>query len=171
MSTNERPRSAVISLAERASRQSPREGVLAVVGGALDEAVIDLALVLAERAPRSVHLLHLVEVPFALPLLAYARSMEAQGTDGPLERAVLRCGREMATAETLLCRGMGPALAEEVATRRCADLVIGAPSGGWWARWRRGLALSHIRAHAECRIYVVHTPPPPEVASPSTAAR
>jgi hypothetical protein len=172
MNVPERPPAVLLPFPAPGARRGQQGNVLAVVGGLVDAAVVDLALVLAQDGHRQVDLLLLVEVPPALPMRAYGEWLLAQGGDAPLETAEQSCGAAVAESALLLCRGSGPALVAEVVARRSTDLVLGAAVGGWWQRLRLRRAIAHVQARARCRVYVVHVPPPPsERELPRVAAR
>jgi hypothetical protein len=164
MSVIERPSTVILPFQTPRKAQRRPEGVLAVVGGSLDSAVLNLALALAHQVSACVDLLMLVEVPIALPMMAYGRYLLSQGADEALDRAMESCGETAGEAAIVLCRGAGSALAAEATARNSADLVIGAPDGGWWARRRARAAITYVQKHAACRIFVVHVPPPSEPA-------
>jgi hypothetical protein len=153
-----------------APRPQPH-GVLAVVGGCLDAAVLNLARTLASPGEARIDLLLLVEVPAAFPMGAYGRYMAAHGAYDALDAAAAICGEALGEATILLCRNAGRALAAEIRTRNSADLVIGAPSGGWWARRRAHRAIAHVQRRAACRVFVVHVPPPAAPEQRYAAAR
>ncbi|MDB5058580.1 MAG: hypothetical protein JWO59_2052 [Chloroflexi bacterium] len=145
--------------------------VLAVVGGVLDAAVVDLALVLAREAKNHVDLLLLAEVPVGLPMRAYGDWLMGRGCEAPLLAAEKTCGPAMGDANVLLSRGIGPALVAELLARQSSCLVISSAEGGWWVRWRGRRGIAQVQAHAECPVYVVHTPlPPHEHVSPRNPA-
>jgi hypothetical protein len=137
--------------------------VLAVVGGPLDTAVVDLAMALAHQDRRKVDLLLLVEVPPALPLRAYGEWLVAQGAGAPLEEAEQHCSAVLGEAEIVVCRSSGPALVAEAQARGSTDLVLAVGEGGWWRRRRTRRAVAHVQARAHCRVYVIHTPPPADL--------
>ncbi|HWE61788.1 MAG TPA: hypothetical protein VHB98_08760 [Chloroflexota bacterium] len=171
MTMIERP-DAVILPWRAAAQQRPQTGnVLAVVGGKLDGAVLNLARALARDGDTCIDLVLLVEVLPTFPLLAYGRWMQAQGIDATLDAACEECGDRTGEASILLCRSAGAAMAAEARERGSADLVIGAPAGGWWARRRAQAAIGYVQKHAECRVFVVHVPPPPEPQVRRVAAR
>lgn len=160
MNASKRPHGILVPMSAPLARRAAKGNVLAIVGGVLDAAVIDLAQVLARDATGRVDLLLLVEVPIAFPMRAYGEMLMAQGGDAALAAAEQTCGTAAGEVGMLLCRGIGPALVAEVRARGCADLVMSAPAGGWWARWRGRRAIAHVQARAGCRVYVVHVPPP-----------
>ena len=162
------PSTVLLPFSTAPSSRSARGGVLAVVGGALDEAVLDLAVVLAHDVGGPLDLVHLIELPLAVPLVAYSR-MLGRDQSPSLRAALDRCGDEVRDAGIVLCRAMGPALVAETRQRRSLCLVLGAPSGGWWSRLRGRRALAHIQAGATCRVYMVHSPAPPEQDLPRAA--
>jgi hypothetical protein len=135
--------------------------VLAVVGGVLDAAVVDLALVLAREAKSQVDLLLLFDVPVGLPMRAYGDWLGARGGDGPLVTAEKTLGSVLGEATVLLTRGIGPALVAEARARRSHCLVISTPEGGWWVRWRGRRGIAQLQRRADCPVYEVHLPPPP----------
>jgi hypothetical protein len=172
MNASKKPHGTILSFPSTNAEPTTSHNVLAVVGGVLDEAVVDLALVLAREAKILVDLLQLVDVPMTLPMRAYGEYWGAHGGDAPLHAAEQICGPSLGEAGILLTRGMGPALVAETLARESSGLVIGTPDGGWWVRWRGRRAIAHVQAQAECRVYVVHAPlPPHERELPRTAAR
>lgn len=152
-------------------RAAARVAVLAVLGGPLDMAVVDLACVLAPDAGTRIDLLLLVEVPRVFPMRAYGERLLAHDADAPLIAAAQHCAGTPGDAGILLCRDAAEALAAEVEQRGCTDLVIAAPSGGRWKRRRAQRAIERIQARAACRVYVVHVPVPPAPILRASVAR
>src|SRR5579884_3988038 len=80
---------------------SPPHGVLAVVGGCLDAAVLNLARALVLPEQVRIDLLLLVEVPVAFPMGAYGRYLVTQGMYEALDAAAATCGEALGEAEIL----------------------------------------------------------------------
>jgi len=140
-----------------------------VLGTPLDNAVVDLAALLSGRAGATLYLLYPQVVPPALPLAAASHVLAATGGEAVLERALAHHADDRAVGVTLICRALGPAVAEEAAERGCAGIVIGAPQGGWLARRRIRQAGSYLMRHATCPTYVVHDVAQEPAAEPAHA--
>ncbi|HVA92620.1 MAG TPA: hypothetical protein VNL71_22595 [Chloroflexota bacterium] len=158
----ERESRRLLPLSARPSPSGTRSHVLAVVGGPLDAAVIDLALVLAQEGQRPLDLLVLLEVPPLFPLRAYGDYLAARGGEAALDAAEEQCGRVSGESGALICRSAGAALVAEILARGSTDLIMGAPGGNWWRRWCMRRAIARVQARTRCRVYVVHQSPPPE---------
>lgn len=172
MSERVRASSVLLPFSERAARHAAESQVLAVVGGKLDQAVIDLARVLVEEGRRHLDLLVVVEVPSLFPLRAYGEHLAAPEAHRALDAAEQYCGPVPGESGILLCRSMGQTLVAEVQARGIADLVIGAPTGSGWRKWRTQQAITRLQSRAHCRVYVVHTQLPPSASDlPARFAR
>ncbi|HEY8286244.1 MAG TPA: hypothetical protein VIJ28_17805 [Chloroflexota bacterium] len=134
-----------------------RSHVVAVVGGALDATVVDLALALAQPDVPCLDLLVLVEVPALFPLRAYGERVLGPAAEEALAAAECSCAEIPGESAIVLCRDLASALVGEMRTRGATDVVVSAPAGSWWRRWRMRRAIARLRARAGCRVYVVHT--------------
>jgi hypothetical protein len=163
MNTLARPGGILLPLSARGSQPTANRRVLAVGGGTLDEAVIDLALVLARDGAGGLDLLVLAEVPFIFPLRAYSDWLMAHGAEAKLDALEQRCEMIPGESGILLCRSTGAALEAEVRARGSTDLVVGVQAGSWWRRRRTQRMLTDLQARTSCRVYVVQMRLPPDV--------
>src|SRR5437879_10660972 len=103
-------------------------GDIAVIvdGKKLDNELVRLACLMAKKAKRKVHLVHIIEVPRTLPLKA---TLEKESTyaDKLLTSALLiaeEAGCE-AVAEVVQARDAGPAIVDEAKDHGCALILLG----------------------------------------------
>src|SRR3989440_6591921 len=132
-----------------------------VCGDKLDTNLVHLGCQMAKGAKRRVHLVHVIEVPRALPLKAVL-AQESERADKLLQSAMdiaERIGCE-AVAEVVQARDAGSAIVDEAKDHHCALLLIGST--------RRinqgndiGKTIPYILTHAPCRVWLVQDPPSP----------
>jgi len=130
--------------------------VVAVVGGALDATVLDLALALSREGWACLDLLLLAEAPALFPFRAFAEHILAPAAEQALARAERSCAEVPGESQIVICRDLATALVAEIRARGATDVVVSAPSGTWWRQWRLRRAIARLRAGVECRVYVVH---------------
>src|SRR5713226_8670555 len=103
-------------------------GDIAVIvdGKKLDNELVRLACLMAKRAKRKVHLVHIIEVPRTLPLKAVL-TKESENADKLLTEALMiaeDAGCE-AVAEVVQARDAGPAIVDEARDHACALIMLG----------------------------------------------
>src|SRR5438876_8579747 len=103
-------------------------GDIAVIvdGKKLDNELVRLACLMAKRARRKVHLVHVIEVPRTLPLKAVL-TKESEYADKLLTEALAiaeEAGCE-AVAEVVQARDAGPAIVDEAKDHACALIMLG----------------------------------------------
>jgi hypothetical protein len=148
-------------------RQSP---VVAVVGGALDAIVVDLAVYLTRQSWARLDLLVLAEVPTLFPLRGFGEHVLVPPAEQALGWAEQSCAEVPGESRIVLCRDMASALEAEIRARGACDVVLSAPTGTWWRRWRMQRAITRLRERTACRLYVAHMQLPKEEAVPARMA-
>src|SRR2546422_9222803 len=103
-------------------------GDIAVIvdGKKLDNELVRLACLMAKRAKRKVHLVHIIEVPRTLPLKA-TLTKESEYADKLLHEAMAiaeDAGCD-AVAEVVQARDAGPAIVDEAKDHACALIMLG----------------------------------------------
>src|SRR6266567_66527 len=137
-------------------------GDIAVVicGDRLDSNLVYLGCQMAKGAKRKVHLVHVIEVPRALPLKAVL-TQESERADKLLNAAMEiadKVGCE-AVAEVVQARDAGPAIVDEAKDHHCALLLIGYVRPGYRASNELGKTVPYVLANAPCRVWLVQDPP------------
>ncbi|GCE13931.1 universal stress protein [Tengunoibacter tsumagoiensis] len=138
-------------------------GDIAVVlaGDKLDSNLVYLGCQMAKGARRKVHLVHVIEVPRALPLKAVL-SQESERADHLLS-AAMEIARKVGSdpiAEVVQARDAGPAIVDEARDHHCGLLLIGLTRptiGKTHADLDRTVA--YVLANAPCRVWLVQDPP------------
>ncbi|GLV58830.1 hypothetical protein KDH_56600 [Dictyobacter sp. S3.2.2.5] len=138
-------------------------GAIAVVisGEKLDANLVYLGCQMAKGAKRKVHLVHVIEVPRALPLKAVL-TQESERADQMLNSAMTiadRVGCE-AVAEVVQARDAGPAIVDEARDHNCALLLIGLMRHNGKSQSELNKTVSYVLANAPCRVWLVQDPPP-----------
>jgi nucleotide-binding universal stress UspA family protein len=134
-------------------------GDIAVIvdGKKLDNELVRLACMMAKRARRKVHLVHIIEVPRTLPLKA-SLTQESENADKLLNEAIAiadEAGCE-AVAEVVQTRDAGPAIVEEARDHACALIMLGlvrSPQKG--SNSTLGKTIPYVLEHSPCRVWVV----------------
>ncbi|HEU5226972.1 MAG TPA: universal stress protein [Ktedonobacteraceae bacterium] len=138
-----------------------------VIGGdKLDFNLVYLGCQMAKGAKRKVHLVHVIEVPRALPLKAVLTN-ESERADHLLHSAMEiaeRVGCE-AIAEVVQARDAGTAIVDEAKDHHCALLLIGFVRSDSKTN-NLGKIVPYVLANAPCRVWLVQDPAPSQ---PSTA--
>jgi nucleotide-binding universal stress UspA family protein len=143
------------ALGERAA------GDIAIVvnGEKLDSNLIYLGCQMAKGARRKVHLVHVIEVPRALPLKAVL-TQESERADQMLNAAMgiaERVGCD-AVAEVVQARDAGPAIVDEARDHNCALLLIGFVRNDNKSQSELSRAVSYVLTNATCRVWLVQDP-------------
>jgi nucleotide-binding universal stress UspA family protein len=141
-------------------------GDIAVVvdGKKLDIELVRLACLMAKRARRKVHLVHVIEVPRTLPLKA-TLTQESEQADKLLNEA-LTVAEEAgcdAVAEVVQARDAGPAIVDEAKDHSCALIMLGSVRHTNKAHSIQndlGKTIPFVLANAPCRVWVVQDPIP-----------
>jgi K+-sensing histidine kinase KdpD len=141
-------------------------GDIAVIvdGKKLDNELVRLACLMAKKAKRKVHLVHIIEVPRTLPLKA-TLTKESEYADKLLHEAMAiadEAGCE-AVAEVVQTRDAGPAIVDEAKDHSCALIMLGLVRNshkGQSAGNYLGKTIPFVLANAPCRVWVVQDPVP-----------
>jgi nucleotide-binding universal stress UspA family protein len=138
-------------------------GDIAVIveGKKLDNELVRLACLMAKRARRKVHLVHVIEVPRTLPLKA-ALTKESEDADKLLTDALAiaeEAGCE-ALAEVVQARDAGPAIVDEARDHACALIMLGLVRDTKTHNPRNdlGKTIPFVLANAPCRVWLVQDP-------------
>ena len=137
-------------------------GDIAVVvdGKRLDIELVRLACLMAKKARRKVHLVHVIEVPRTLPLKA-TLTKESEQADKLLNEAmaVAEDAGCDAVAEVVQARDAGPAIVDEAKDHACALIMLGLVRDTHNARNAdMGKTIPFVLANAPCRVWVVQDP-------------
>ncbi|GCE47208.1 universal stress protein family protein [Thermosporothrix hazakensis] len=133
-----------------------------ICGDKLDYNLVYLACQMAKGAKRKVHLVHVIEVPRALPLKAVLTE-ESERADKLLNSAMeiaQRVGCE-AIPEIVQARDAGPAIVDEARDHHCALILIGLVRNS--NRTDLGKTVPYVLANAPCRVWLVQDPAPQKV--------
>jgi K+-sensing histidine kinase KdpD len=138
-------------------------GDIAVIvdGKKLDNELVRLACLMAKKARRKVHLVHVIEVPRTLPLKA-ALTKESEDADKLLTDA-LTIAEEAgcdAVAEVVQARDAGPAIVDEARDHACALIMLGLVRDTKTHNPRNdlGKTIPFVLANAPCRVWLVQDP-------------
>ncbi len=139
-------------------------GDIAVIvdGKKLDKELVRLACMMAKRARRKVHLVHIIEVPRTLALGANLKK-ESEHADQLLTEAMAiaeEAGCE-AVAEVVQARDAGQAIVEEARDHACALIMLGLVRDKGKMNGIRddlGKTVPYVLNHASCRVWVVQDP-------------
>ncbi|QBD79104.1 universal stress protein [Ktedonosporobacter rubrisoli] len=141
-------------------------GDIAVVicGEKLDFNLVYLGCQMAKGAKRKVHLVHVIEVPRALPLKAVL-TQESERADKLLNSAMViaeKVGCD-AVAEVVQARDAGPAIVDEAKDHHCALILIGLVRNSDKTQYDLGKTVPFVLANATCRVWLVQDPAPQPV--------
>lgn len=136
-------------------------GDIAVVisGEKLDTNLVYLGCQMAKGAKRKVHLVHVIEVPRALPLKAVL-TQESERADQMLNTAIgiaERVGCD-AVAEVVQARDAGTAIVDEARDHNCALLLIGLVRNHNKSQSELNKTVSYVLANSTCRVWLVQDP-------------
>jgi len=138
-------------------------GDIAVIicGDKLDFNLVYLGCQMAKGAKRKVHLVHVIEVPRALPLKAVL-TQESERADKLLNSAMEIAGKVgcEAVAEVVQARDSGPAIVDEARDHHCALILIGLVRNCNKPQSELGRTVSYVLANAPCRVWLVQDPVP-----------
>ncbi|GCF08132.1 universal stress protein [Dictyobacter arantiisoli] len=138
-------------------------GDIAVVisGDKLDTNLVYLGCQMAKGAKRKVHLVHVIEVPRALPLKAVL-TQESEQADQMLNTAMGIAERVgcAAVAEIVQARDAGPAIVDEARDHNCALLLIGLIRNPNKSQSELNKTVSYVLANSPCRVWLVQDPVP-----------
>ncbi len=136
--------------------------IAVVIGGeTLDPNLVYLGCQMAKGARRKVHLVHVIEVPRALPLKAVL-TQESERADKLLNSAreiAERVGCDAVT-EVVQARDAGHAIVDEAKDHHCALILIGLVRDGNKIYNDLGKTVSYVLTNAPCRVWLVQDPPP-----------
>jgi nucleotide-binding universal stress UspA family protein len=133
-------------------------GDIAVIveGKKLDNELVRLACLMARKAKRRVHLVHIIEVPRTLPLKAVL-TKESEHADKLLTGALAiaeDAGCE-AVAEVVQARDAGPAIVDEARDHACALIMLGLVRDPNKVPNDLGKTVPYVLSNAPCRVWVV----------------
>src|SRR5947199_6827318 len=133
-------------------------GDIAVIveGKKLDNELVRLACLMAKKAKRKVHLVHVIEVPRTLPLKAVL-TKESEHADKLLTEALAlaeEAGCE-AVAEVVQARDAGPAIVDEARDHDCALILLGFVRDTHKIHNELGKMIPYVLLNAPCRVWVV----------------
>jgi nucleotide-binding universal stress UspA family protein len=133
-------------------------GDIAVVveGKKLDNELVRLACLMAKKAKRKVHLVHVIEVPRTLPLKAVL-TKESEHADKLLTEA-LTIAEEAgcdAVAEVVQAREAGSAIVDEARDHNCALILLGMVRDSSKVHNDLGKTVPYVLTNAPCRVWVV----------------
>ena len=133
-------------------------GDIAVVveGKKLDNELVRLACLMAKKAKRKVHLVHVIEVPRTLPLKAVL-TKESEHADKLLTEA-LAIAEEAgcdAVAEVVQAREAGSAIVDEARDHNCALILLGMVRDSGKVHNDLGKTVPYVLTNAPCRVWVV----------------
>jgi nucleotide-binding universal stress UspA family protein len=136
-------------------------GDIAVVvdGKKLDNELVRLACLMAKKAKRKVHLVHVIEVPRTLPLKAVL-TKESENADKLLTDA-LAIAEEAgcdAVAEVVQARDAGSAIVDEARDHACALILLGMVRDTSKVHSDLGKTIPYVLTNAPCRVWVVQDP-------------
>ena len=136
-------------------------GDIAVIvdGKKLDNELVRLACLMAKKAKRKVHLVHIIEVPRTLPLKAVL-TKESDNADKLLTTA-LQIAEEAgceAVAEVVQARDTGPAIVDEARDHACALILLGFVRDPIKQHNDLGKTIPYVLINAPCRVWVVQDP-------------
>jgi nucleotide-binding universal stress UspA family protein len=133
--------------------------VVIVDGKKLDIELVRLACLMAKKAKRKVHLVHIIEVPRTLPLKA-TLTKESEEADKLLNEALAiaeDAGCE-AVAEVVQTRDAGPAIVDEAIDHACALIMLGLVRDTHKGHTKGnylGKTIPYVLANSPCRVWVV----------------
>lgn len=138
-------------------------GDIAVVlcGDKLDGNLVYLGCQMAKGAKRKVHLVHVIEVPRALPLKAVL-TQESERAD-KLLNAAMEIAEKVgcdAVAEVVQARDAGPAIVDEAKDHHCALILIGMVRNGHKPVQDLSKNVQYVLTNAPCRVWLVQDPAP-----------
>jgi nucleotide-binding universal stress UspA family protein len=145
-----------------ASKTAPGVGAtgdIAVIveGKKLDNELVRLACLMAKKAKRKVHLVHIIEVPRTLPLKAVL-TKESENADRLLNEA-LSLAEDAgcdAVAEVVQARDAGPAIVDEVKDHGCALVMLGSVRNPHKTPDNNlGKTIPYVLSNAPCRVWLV----------------
>ena len=138
-------------------------GDIAVIveGKKLDNELVRLACLMAKKAKRKVHLVHIIEVPRTLPLKAVL-TKESEQADRLLTKALSIAedsGCE-AVAEVVQARDAGPAIVDEAKDHGCALVMLGLVRNSLHKVPNNdlGKTIPYVLTNAPCRVWVIQDP-------------
>src|ERR1700730_4855306 len=136
-------------------------GDIAVVveGKKLDNELVRLACLMAKKAKRKVHLVHVIEVPRTLPLKAVL-TKESEHADKLLTEA-LAIAEEAgcdAVAEVVQAREAGSAIVDEARDHNCALILLGMVRDPGKVHNDLDKTIPYVLSNAPCRVWVVLDP-------------
>jgi nucleotide-binding universal stress UspA family protein len=136
-------------------------GDIAVIvdGKKLDNELVRLACLMAKKARRRVHLVHVIEVPRTLPLKAVL-TKESEEADKLLTEAlaIAEDGGCDAVAEVVQARDAGPAIVDEARDHNCALIMLGIVRDPHKMHSDLGKTVPYVLSNASCRVWVVQDP-------------
>lgn len=137
-------------------------GDIAVIvdGKPLDNELVRLACLMAKKAKRKVHLVHVIEVPRTLPLKA-TLTKESEQADKLLTGAMAIADDAgcPAVAEVVQARDAGPAIVDEARDHSCALILLGMVRNKQKTPNNElNKTIAFVLANAPCRVWLVEDP-------------
>jgi nucleotide-binding universal stress UspA family protein len=136
-------------------------GDIAVIveGKDLDNELVRLACLMAKKAKRRVHLVHIIEVPRTLPLKAVL-TKESEHADQLLTEALTIAEDSGcdAVAEVVQTRDTGTAIVDEARDHNCALIMLGLVRDPHKTHDDLGKTIPYVLTNAPCRVWVVQDP-------------
>ncbi len=135
-------------------------GDIAVIveGKKLDTELVRLACLMAKKAKRKVHLVHIIEVPRTLPLKAVLTE-KSEAANKLLSEAIAiaeDAGCD-AVAEIVQARDAGPAIVDEARDHACALVMLGLVRSPK-SHESLGKTVPYVLSNAPCRVWVIQDP-------------
>lgn len=134
--------------------------ILVVIGdNKLDSTLVFLGCQMAKGAGRKAHLLHIIKVPYALPLKA-TLAQESEKAEKLLNSAMdiaERIGCK-AVAAIVQARAAGPAIVDEARDHHCALVLIGSVCSKNQRQSVMDETVSYVLDNAHCRVWLVQDP-------------
>ena len=129
-------------------------------GDALTCELVRLACLMAKKAGRTVHLLHVIEVPRSLPLRAVLTEA-SERADRVLARVLtiaegVGC---VAHCEVVQARDAANAIVDEVREHNYALLLIGLVRKNTPQRTPRSQTVPYVLSHVSCRVWLIQETP------------
>ena len=124
-------------------------------GNPTDDEALQLACVTAKRTKAKITVVHVIEVPRALPLDADTPSLSEESRDmlDHAEEVAQQLGCSV-QAEALQARAAGPALVDEARAARADLIIIGLPNRVRFGSFHLGATSNYVLNHAPCRVWL-----------------
>jgi nucleotide-binding universal stress UspA family protein len=133
--------------------------LVVLCGDPLDSTLVFLGCQMAKGAGRKVHLVHVIKVPYTLPLNAIV-AQESEKADKLLNSAMEMAERIgcQAIAAMVQARAAGPAIVDEARDHHCALIFLGSVYSKNQRQSVMDSTVSYVLDHAPCRVWLVQDP-------------